>query len=479
MIMKTRSAKAVPKLPIIQILFLLPGILVAANPSAPNDARDTKAREWSRVSEILARIQAPRFPAREFAITNFGAVGDGESDCTQSIRKAIQACHDAGGGRVAIPAGEFLTGPVHLLSNVELHLESDATLKFATDTKAYLPLVFTRFEGMECYNYSPLIYAFQQENVAVTGNGILDGQASDENWWQWKGGKGAKEGAPNQKPARDRLGKMVDQNTPVQQRRFGEGSFLRPSFVEFNRCRNVLIQGVHIRNSPMWELHPLLCTNVLVRSVNIESHGPNNDGCNPECCRDVLIEDCVFDTGDDCIAIKSGRNNDGRRIGLPSENVVIQRCTMKDGHGGVVIGSEISGGCRNVFAEDCAMDSPNLERVLRLKSNAMRGGVIENIFMRNISVGQVRDAVLQVDFVYEEGANGPHRPVARNVVMENISVSHTPRVLNVVGFPGAEISGVRIYNSTFNEVKKTNVVTAADVKLIDCRIEPAADAGSQ
>jgi len=204
--------------------------------------------------------------------------------------------------------------------------------------------------------------------------------------------------------------------------------------------------------------------------VEIMSHGPNNDGCNPESCRDVLIEDCVFDTGDDCIAIKSGRNDDGRRLGVPSENIVIRRCTMKDGHGGVTIGSEISGGCRNVFAEDCRMDSPNLDRVLRLKSNAARGGVIENIFMRNVTVGQVSDAVLQIDFLYEEGANGAYPPTARNVVMENLSVNRTPRVLNVLGFPGATISGVRIYNSSFMQVKGPDVVKEADVKLVGCAI---------
>ena len=469
--MNGRSKRTVLKCRLACFLAVLPAALFAANPASPSDTVGKTVSEWTHVSEILSRIRRPTFPGREFPITAFGAVPDGKTDCTEAIRKAIEACQKGGGGRVLVPEGEFLTGPIHLQSKVELHLDSRATLKFATEPKAYLPVVFTRFEGMECYNYSPLIYAFEQENVAVTGEGTLDGQASDENWWQWKGGRGAKDGSPNQKPARDRLGKMVDQNAPIQERRFGEGSFLRPSFVEFNRCRNVLIQGVSIRRSPMWELHPLLCTNVIVRGVNIDSHGPNNDGCDPESCRDVLIEDCVFDTGDDCIAIKSGRNNDGRRIGLASENIVIRRCTMKDGHGGVVIGSEISGGCRNVFAEDCTMDSPNLERVLRLKSNAVRGGVIKNIFMRNIKVGQVRDAVLQIDFVYEEGANGPYKPVARNIVMENITVDKTPRVLNVVGFKGAEISGVRIYNSTFNEIQKTNVIIEADVKLVDCRIK--------
>jgi polygalacturonase len=229
---------------------------------------------------------------------------------------------------------------------------------------------------------------------------------------------------------------------------------------------------VRIHRSPMWELHPLLCTNVTVRGVNIDTHGPNNDGCDPECCRDVLIERCVFDTGDDCIAIKSGRNNDGRRVGLPCENLVVRRCTMKDGHGGVVIGSEISGGCRNVFAEDCDMDSPNLERVLRLKSNAVRGGVIENVFVRNIRVGQVSDAVLQIDFLYEEGANGPHPPTARNIIMEGLTVQRAPRVLNVAGFPKAEISGVRIYNSNFKAVEKPDVLKeAGDVRLVDCTVE--------
>ena len=452
-----------------------PPVPTAANQettATPATAKRSIAPAWTRVPEILSRIKAPVFPARQFPITDFGAAG-GQADCTEAIRKAIGACVQAGGGRVVVSAGEFLTGPIHLKSNVELHLDSGATLKFKTDPRAYLPAVFTRFEGMECYNYSPFIYAYEQENVALTGEGLLDGQADDQNWWAWKGKKQVREGAPNQTAARQRLVKMVDQNVPVEERRFGEGSCLRPSFVEFYRCRNVLIEGVRIRRSPMWELHPTLCTNVIMRGVNILSHGPNNDGCDPECSQDVLIEGCVFDTGDDCIAIKSGRNNDGRRLGTPSENLIIRRCTMKDGHGGVVIGSEISGGCRNVFVEDCQMDSPNLDRVLRLKSNAVRGGVIENVFMRNTRVGRVADAVLQIDFVYEEDSNGPHPPVARTIVMENVTVRETPRVLNVVGFPGAEISGVRIYNSTFQKVRGKDVVKdAGDVKLVDCVIEP-------
>ena len=418
--------------------------------------------EWSQVPGILARIQTPVFPLRDFAITNYGAAADGRTDCTAAISDAIDACVQTGGGRVIVPAGEFLTGAIHLKSRVNLHLETNAVLKFRTDPKAYLPVVFTRFEGTECYNYSPLIYALGQKNVAVTGEGTLDGQADESNWLAWK-----------RTAARAKLVKMADANVPVEQRQFGGADYLRPDFIEFNRCRNVLIEGVKIRRSPMWEIHPLLCTNVTVRDVNIVSHGANNDGCDPESCRDVLIENCLFDTGDDCIAIKSGRNDDGRRIGVPSVNLVIRNCTMRDGHAGTAIGSEISGSCSNVFVEDCEMSSPNLNCALRLKSNAVRGGVLQNIFMRNVNVGQVSDSVLQIDFLYEEGTNGLYKPVARNVVMENVTVAQTPRVLNVRGFPGAEISNVRIYNSTFKQVAKPDVVQDADVKLVNCTLEPA------
>ena len=428
------------------------------------------APEWQMVPEILSRIVPPTFPARDFVITRFGATGDGRQDASEAINRALAACAQAGGGRVVIPAGEFLTGPIHLPSNVELHLAAtNSVLKFSTDPKNYLPAVATRFEGMECYNYSPLIYAYGQQNLAITGSGTLDGQAEETNWLAWKGRKNADAGT--QKAARKRLDDMNNAGVPMSQRVFGEGDFLRPPFVEFNRCRNVLIEGVKIRRSPMWELHPLLCTNVTVRGVDILSHGANNDGCDPESCADVLIEKCTFDTGDDCIAIKSGRNNDGRKVGVPSQNIIIRDCTMRDGHGGTTIGSEISGGCSNVFVENCEMSSPDLTCALRLKSNAMRGGVLQNIFMRNVNVGFVKDSVLQIDFLYEEGAQGGQKPVAKNVVMENITVAQTPRVLNVRGFPEATISDVRIYHSSFKQIKKPDQVIEADVKLVDCSLE--------
>ena len=418
--------------------------------------------EWSQAPEILSRIVPPAFPARDFDITQFGAVAGGQTDCTAAIAKAVDAYAGAGGGRVVVPAGRFLTGAIHLQNNVNLHLETNAILKFKTDPKSYLPAVFTRFEGTECYNLSPLIYALGRKNVAVTGDGTLDGQTDATNWMAWA-----------KSAAKAKLAAMADDNVPVEQRQFGVTDHLRPDFIQFNRCRNVLIQGIRIRRSPMWEIHPVVCTNVTVRGVDIVSHGANNDGCDPESCRDVLIEKCLFDTGDDCIAIKSGRNNDGRRVGVPAEDLVIRDCTMRDGHGGVTIGSEVSGGCNNVFVENCDMSSPNLTCALRLKSNAARGGVIQNIFMRNVTVGVVKDSVLQIDFLYEEGAKGGFKPVATNVVMENVTVARTPRVLNVRGFPAAEISGVRIFNSTFKQIQKPDQVVDADVKLVNCTLETA------
>jgi len=429
------------------------------------------AREWAQVPEILSRIYPPLIPGREFSIVDFGAAAG--KDSSEAIAKTIEAAAQAGGGRVIVPAGEYLTGPIQLKSKIELHLDGGATLKFKTDPKAYLPAVRSWFEGMECFNYSPLIYAYEAENIAITGEGVLDGQADETNWWPWKGKKeyGWKDGAPQQKAARDRLIKMVADGTPVEQRTFGEGDYLRASFIEPFRCKNVLIEGVRIKRSPMWELHPVLSTNVIVRGVHIQSHGPNNDGCDPEACKDVLIEDTVFDTGDDCIAIKSGRNNDGRRLGIPTENVIVRRCVMKDGHGGVTIGSEISGGCRNVFVEDCTMDSPNLDRAIRFKSNAVRGGTVENIFVRNLKIGTVGDAALQIDFVYEEGAKGPHKPVVRNLVIENVTVAKAKRVLDVQGFPGSEISGVRIHNSTFQGITQEDIIKEADVQLVDSSVQ--------
>jgi len=412
---------------------------------------------WAQVPLILKRIKPPVFPKRDFPITRYGAVGDGQKDCTEAFKKAINACNKAGGGRVVVPEGTFLTGAIHLKSNVNLYVSKGATIKFSPDPAQYLPLVFTRFEGTECMNFSPLIYAFEQENLAVTGEGTLDGSASDENWWAWNR-RGASGG---EAPARASIRKLLDygeRNVPVSERIFGQGQYLRPNFIQPYRCKNILVENVHLINSPMWEIHPVLSTNITVRGVKIKSHGPNNDGCDPESCTDVLIEDCEFDTGDDCIAIKSGRNADGRRVNVPSENLIVRGCRMKDGHGGVTIGSEIYGGVKNVFAENCQMDSPNLDYALRVKNNAMRGGLLENLYFRNIVVGQVARAVITVDFNYEEGEKGKFTPVVRNFVVSDLKSGKSPRALDVQGFKQAPIYDIHLTNCTFDSVAQPNIV---------------------
>jgi polygalacturonase len=264
---------------------------------------------------------------------------------------------------------------------------------------------------------------------------------------------------------------MAARGAPVAERVFGEGGYLRPNFLQTYRCRNVLVEGVTIVNSPMWEIHPVLCTNVTVRGVTIKSHGPNNDGCDPESCRDVLIERCTFDTGDDCIALKSGRNEDGRRLHAPVENVVIRDCEMRDGHGGVVIGSEISGGARNVFAERCRMDSPRLDRVLRVKTNSVRGGVVERIAMRDITVSQVAEAVVAVDFYYEEGDAGAFTPVVRDIDVRRVTSRKSKYAFLLRGYDRSPITGVRGVDCTFDGVDKDDVLEGVrDLALTNVRV---------
>jgi unsaturated rhamnogalacturonyl hydrolase len=449
-------------LPLLAVVLTLP--LPADALGAP-EAHSTANNPWDAVGAILDRIKAPHFPDRDFPITDFGAKADDQSDDSAAISKAIEACHDAGGGRVVVPAGRFLTGAVHLKSNVNLFLSAGATLQFLTDPGAYLPVVHTRWEGTECLNYSAFIYAFEQENIAITGEGTLDGAASDENWWAWarRGESGASKAGPDAK----KLVEMGQTNVPVPQRVFGEGHFLRPNFIQPYRCKNVLIEGVTLHRSPMWELNPVLCTNVIVRKVTIESDGPNNDGCDPDSCKDVLIEECSFTTGDDCIAIKSGRNNDGRRVGVATENVVVRNCAMNNGHAGVAIGSEVAGDVRNVFIEKCRMDGPQFDRALRLKSNAVRGGTIENIHMREVEIGRVNEAILTIDMMYEEGANGPFQPIMRNVSIDRCTSRSSPRALWILGIPNGIVDDIRLSNSTFSAVETAEVISNAGRVVLD------------
>lgn len=425
---------------------------------------------WKNMERVLERIKVPIFQGKQFDITSFGAKANGQL-CTQAIKKAIEACHAAGGGRVLVPKGTFLTGAIHLLSNVELHVSEGATLLFSTNPQDYLPVVRTRFEGSELYNYSPLIYAYEQENIAITGTGMLDGQASLESWWYWVNGKKSREdNLQNQPHSIPRLLNLVAEGKPLEQRIFGENAYLRPSFIQPFMCKNILVEGVTIKRPPMWMLHPVLSENITVRNVKFYSQGaPNGDGCNPEASKYILIEDCVFNTGDDCIAIKSGRNRQGYDGGLPTENIIIRNCKMQDGHGGIVIGSETSGGVRNVYAYDCEMSSPHLERALRLKSNKYRGGVIENIFVKNIKVGQVRNAAIIINQNYfEKAASGKIRYTTyRNIFVENMTCEKADYAIQLLGLKEHPIENVKIINSSFNNIKKESILESVNNLLLE------------
>jgi polygalacturonase len=456
---------------------LILGTLSAVAP-AWGQTSPTETMGWEVYPIVLQHISTPSFPDREFNVKSYGAKEGGEFNCTHAFAAAIDACTRAGGGKVVVPAGTYLTGPIVLKNNVNLVVSKGATLRFSTNPKHYLPAVYTRWEGVECMNYSPLIYAYGQKNIAVTGEGVLDGQGSPEHWWSWSGKPqfNWKEGMPLQKPARTKLLAMADSMVPVQKRIMGEGSYLRPNFFQPYKCANVLVEGVTFLNSPMWFLHPVLSSNVSILGVTVKGLGPNNDGCDPESCTNVLIEDCIFDTGDDCIAIKSGRNTDGRRVDVATENVVVRGCTMKDGHGGVVMGSEISGSVRNVFVENCHMDSPNLDRALRFKTNSVRGGTIENVFMRNVTVGQVAEAVVKVDFYYEEGDAGQFTPALRNVQVSDVTCKKSMYGIWIRAYDRSPATDITLQNCTFENIAKPNVLeNVRNLTLLNVTMNYASD----
>ena len=439
------------------IVALLPGCVLHQYVS-----KSAIADNWAYAESLRKRILSTSFNPVDFDVRDFGALGDNQHDNTEAFKRAIEACHEAGGGRVVVPPGEYFTAAIHLKSNVNLHIQKNATLRFNSDPNRYLPAVMTRWEGVELFGYSPLIYAFEQDNVAVTGEGLIDGGADNQTWWPWKGAHKEAHWRVDgdefsQKPARARLFADAEAGVPVAQRRYAQGSYLRPAFIQTYRCKRVLIEGVTLINSPFWLIHPVLCEDVTVRGVTCRSHGPNNDGCDPESCNRVLIEDCIFDTGDDCIALKSGRNADGRRLNTPVQNVLVKNCQMKDGHGGLVIGSEISGGANHIFMEDCVMSSPELERAIRIKTNSVRGGLIENINVRNVHVGQVKDAIV-INFYYEEGDAGQFDPVVRDINISNFTVDNANHAMFIKGFARAPIVGLTLDNCQFKRVKNAHVV---------------------
>lgn len=436
------------------------GMILMTQSCKQKEKQSAEPDPFDQAEAIISSIKIPDFKDATYSILDFGAIADGETLNTEAIAAAIDSCSNSGGGKVVIPAGDFLTGPIVLKSNVNLHLEEGANVLFSTNHNDFLPVVHTSYEGVELMNYSPLIRAYKQKNIAVTGKGTFNGQASNTNWWPWcgKDSYGWEEGAPKQHDSINlpTLRKMNEAQIPVSERVFGEGHHIRPTFFEPFECENVLLQGVTFTNAPFWVIHPLKCNYVRIDGVTVSSHGPNNDGCDPEYSKNVHITNCTFDTGDDCIAIKAGRNEDGRRVNIPSENIVIENCDMKDGHGGVVLGSEISAGVRNVFARNCKMDSPNLDRAIRIKTNTLRGGFVENLYVKNIEVGQVKEAALKINLHYGIYANqeGKFIPKINNVHLQDMTVENSGKYgILIKGREEAVIQNVSLTNVHIKNAK--------------------------
>lgn len=418
--------------------------------------------EYKRIEQS---IQLPKIAERQFLITSFGAQTTATAAQNQkAINRVISLVSKKGGGKVIIPKGTWNTGAIELKSHVNLVLEEGATLHFAFEPKLY-PLVRTSWEGLACWNYSPCIYAYKATDIAITGKGTIDGGGNNDTFWQWNGSPrfGYKEGVTKESQklgSRSKLLKMAEDGVPFDERKFGMGYGLRPQLVNMVHCERILIKDVKMINSPFWVIHPLLSKNITVDGVYVWNEGPNGDGCDPEACENVLIQNCVFHTGDDCIAIKSGRNNDGRLWNQPSKNIIIRNCKMEDGHGGVVIGSEISGGCENVYAENCVMDSPHLERILRIKTNNCRGGQVQNINMRNVVVGQCKEAVVKINLDYErkEICYRGFEPIVNNVNVENVTCQKSDYGVLIIGRDSLEnVYDINIKNCKFDGVVKEPV----------------------
>jgi polygalacturonase len=420
------------------------------------------ADDWNKMVAILARIVAPAFPARDFVVTDFGAVGDGRTDCRASIAKAIAACTAAGGGRVVVPAGVFLSdGPIHLQSNVNLHVSAGATLTFGAEPARYLPAVLTRFEGTLLMGHSPRIYARGATNVAITGTGTIDGNAR------------ATLALMKDSPGRGNAGELRElgaKGVPVAERVFGEGRWLRPSMIQPFECTNVLIADVTVKDSTFWVLHPVLCRNVTVRGVKVDSLNANNDGCDPDSCADVLIENCEFRTGDDSIAIKSGRDQDGWKVGRASENIVIRHCLFGSKHSGLCIGSEMSGGVHHVFMEDVRMLS--VSSAFYFKANLDRGGLVEHVRARRIDADQVREGFVRFETGYHGYRGENHPPSFRDFILTDLTCREALAYgIYSEGVAAAPIRDVLIRRATIETakvplwIKRTENIRLEDVKI--------------
>jgi len=395
-----------------------------------------------RVDSIVKRIQLPVIPAYQINILKLGAKGDSITNNKKVFDKAMALCKKNNGGTIIVPKGIYkINGPIHFVSNVNLKIEKGAKIKFSDNPKDYLPMVLTSWEGTMLYNYSPLIYAESCTNIALTGEGVIDGEGG-KTWKTFK----AKEGE-----GKNRSREMNHNSTPISERKFGEGYFLRPQMIQFLNCKNILVENIRIENSPFWCLHLLKSESITIRGISYKSLNHNNDGIDPEYAKDVLIENVNFDNGDDNVAIKAGRDHEGRaNTATPSQNIVIRNCNFKGLHG-VVIGSEMSAGVRNVFVENCKTVG-YLKRGIYLKTNADRGGYIQDVFVRNIKLNEVEDCLYMTANYHGEG-KGFQSDIS-NIHFSDITCNKASESGIVIqGFPDKKIRNITLKNIEIKQAK--------------------------
>ncbi|HTY00406.1 MAG TPA: glycoside hydrolase family 88 protein [Bacteroidota bacterium] len=435
-------------------------------------ARQAEGAGWSPAMVSL-QVSPPVFPALRCNIRDFGAVEGGATKCTDAIRQAIQRVTTSGGGHVIVPAGRWLTGAIRLRSHTDLHLERGAVLIFSQDPADYLPAVFSRHEDTECYKFSAFVYADSATDIAVTGEGVLEGQGKP--WWAWK---------TLHADCESTLVAMGNAGVPVGQRVFDgtHGRFLRPAFFQPMQCRNVLVEGVTFRYGAFWTITPTYCENVIVRRVNVETagsygHAPNGDGVDPSSSKNVLIEDCNFSTGDDCIALKAGRDVDGRRVHKATENIVIRRCTGRQGHGGIVIGSETAGGIHDVSASDCRFTGT--DRMVRIKTQRGRGGILERMWFDNIAGDSIRMEAVHVNMLYTGSRLPAHSvdsttPIVRDLYFANIRQrSGDGYALEILGIPEMPAQGIECDSLAMSSAKGVHIEDASAISLANSTISPS------
>jgi polygalacturonase len=396
------------------------------------------------MAAILERIQAPTFLKKIYTLN----VTDSATDIKPALDSAIQQCSVGGGGEVLVPKGTyFIKGPIVLKSHVNLHLDEGARIKFSSDERDYLPAVLTLWEGTEVFNYSPLVYAYEGTDIAITGQGILDGQAS-KNFAKWR---------PQGSPEQNSLRQMGIDGVPLYKRVFGEGFHLPPDMMQLFGCKNVLIEGISIVDAPYWVIHPVLCNNVTVKDVTVNSMNLNNDGCDPECSTYVLIEGCHFTGGDDGVAIKAGRDQDGWRLGRPTENVVIRNCEIRSKTNGLCIGSEMSAGVRNVY-----MYQVHIRRCLSaiyFKSNLDRGGFMEGVHVYGVTCDSARSAFIRFENNYHGSRGGRHPTTFKNFTIQKVSCGYSGEVgIYAVGVTGHPLTDIKLIQVRIEHTPRAQVM---------------------